>query len=96
MNLLRGECLLLLKFNFRLHRYCNQYVDKDALIYLILANEMLHELHPDIVTIAEDVSCSLSLSKLFCLYFDVDFVILKLFSYYCIGHILSRIMRVNN
>ena len=39
------------------YRYCNQYVDKDALIYLILANEMLHELHPDIITIAEDVSC---------------------------------------
>lgn len=38
-------------------RYCNQYVDKDALIYLVLANEMLHELHPDIITIAEDVSC---------------------------------------
>ena len=37
-------------------RYCNQYVDKDALIYLILANEMLHDLHPDIITIAEDVS----------------------------------------
>ncbi|XP_072984294.1 1,4-alpha-glucan-branching enzyme 3, chloroplastic/amyloplastic isoform X2 [Typha latifolia] len=36
--------------------YCNQYVDKDALIYLILANEMLHELHPDIITIAEDVT----------------------------------------
>lgn len=37
-------------------RYCNQYVDKDALLYLILANEMLHELYPDIITIAEDVS----------------------------------------
>jgi 1,4-alpha-glucan branching enzyme len=34
----------------------NQYVDKDALIYLILANEMLHRLHPDIVTIAEDAT----------------------------------------
>lgn len=37
-------------------RFCNQYVDKDALTYLILANEMLHELNPDIITIAEDVS----------------------------------------
>lgn len=36
-------------------RYCNQYVDKDALLYLILANEILHALHPDIITIAEDV-----------------------------------------
>uniref|UniRef100_A0A0D9WR34 1,4-alpha-glucan branching enzyme n=1 Tax=Leersia perrieri TaxID=77586 RepID=A0A0D9WR34_9ORYZ len=36
--------------------YYNQYIDKDALIYLILANEMLHELHPDIITIAEDAT----------------------------------------
>lgn len=36
-------------------RYCNS-VDKDALLYLILANEILHALHPNIVTIAEDVS----------------------------------------
>ncbi|CAM6108889.1 unnamed protein product [Calypogeia fissa] len=36
--------------------YCNQYVDKDAQIYLMLANEMLHQLKPDIVTIAEDVT----------------------------------------
>ncbi|KAG6479914.1 hypothetical protein ZIOFF_063390 [Zingiber officinale] len=36
--------------------YCNQYVDKDALIYLTLANEMLHELYPDIITIAEDAT----------------------------------------
>lgn len=37
-------------------RYYNQYVDKDALLYLILANEILHVLHPNIITIAEDVS----------------------------------------
>lgn len=36
--------------------YCNQYVDRDALMYLILANEILHVLHPNIITIAEDVS----------------------------------------
>uniref|UniRef100_A0A0E0HQV4 1,4-alpha-glucan branching enzyme n=1 Tax=Oryza nivara TaxID=4536 RepID=A0A0E0HQV4_ORYNI len=36
--------------------YYNQYVDEDALIYLIIANEMLHELHPDIITIAEDAT----------------------------------------
>jgi 1,4-alpha-glucan branching enzyme len=35
--------------------YCNQHVDKDAFLYLILANELLHTLHPDIITIAEDV-----------------------------------------
>ncbi|RLM54623.1 1,4-alpha-glucan-branching enzyme 3, chloroplastic/amyloplastic [Panicum miliaceum] len=39
-----------------MEEYCNQYVDKDALIYLILANEMLHDLHPDIITIAEDAT----------------------------------------
>ncbi|KAG9447619.1 hypothetical protein H6P81_013747 [Aristolochia fimbriata] len=43
-------------FTGDLEEYCNQYVDKDALMYLILANEMLHELHPNIVTIAEDVT----------------------------------------
>lgn len=36
--------------------FCNQYVDRDALMYLILANEILHVLHPNIITIAEDVS----------------------------------------
>lgn len=45
--------LKLSAFSFR---YCNQYVDKEALLYLMLANEMLHELHPEIITIAEDVS----------------------------------------
>ncbi|KAH9651982.1 SBE3 [Citrus sinensis] len=39
-----------------LNWYCNQYVDKDALLYLILANEILHALHPNIITIAEDAT----------------------------------------
>lgn len=43
-------------FTGDLEEYCNQYVDKDALIYLILANEMLHHLHPNIITIAEDAT----------------------------------------
>ncbi|CAN6195153.1 unnamed protein product [Urochloa humidicola] len=43
-------------FTGAMEEYCNQYVDKDALIYLILANEMLHDLHPDIITIAEDAT----------------------------------------
>lgn len=43
-------------FTGSLEEYCNQYVDRDALIYLILANEMLHELHPDVITIAEDAT----------------------------------------
>ncbi|KAH0987226.1 hypothetical protein GBA52_014403 [Prunus armeniaca] len=43
-------------FTGDLEEYCNQYVDKDALLYLILANEILHALHPDIITIAEDAT----------------------------------------
>ncbi|CAL9763024.1 unnamed protein product [Musa acuminata subsp. burmannicoides] len=43
-------------FTGDIEEYCNQYVDKDALLYLILANEMLHELYPDIITIAEDAT----------------------------------------
>ncbi|XP_010252481.1 PREDICTED: 1,4-alpha-glucan-branching enzyme 3, chloroplastic/amyloplastic [Nelumbo nucifera] len=43
-------------FTGDMEEYCNQYVDKDALIYLILANEILHELHPGIITIAEDAT----------------------------------------
>ncbi|KAI8557559.1 hypothetical protein RHMOL_Rhmol04G0020000 [Rhododendron molle] len=39
-----------------MEEYCNQYVDKDALMYLILANEILHALHPKIITIAEDAT----------------------------------------
>eukprot|EP00249_Psilotum_nudum_P012295 c23704_g1_i1 orf=313-3174(-) len=34
--------------------YCNQYVDREAQLYLILANEMLHQLNQNIITIAED------------------------------------------
>ncbi|XP_020088911.1 1,4-alpha-glucan-branching enzyme 3, chloroplastic/amyloplastic-like [Ananas comosus] len=43
-------------FTGAMEEFCNQYVDKDALTYLILANEMLHELNPDIITIAEDAT----------------------------------------
>ncbi|KAK4491739.1 hypothetical protein RD792_002514 [Penstemon davidsonii] len=43
-------------FTGDVEEYCNQYVDKDALLYLILANDILHVLHPNIVTIAEDVT----------------------------------------
>ncbi|KAL3851188.1 hypothetical protein ACJIZ3_013070 [Penstemon smallii] len=43
-------------FTGDIEEYCNQYVDKDALLYLILANDILHVLHPNIVTIAEDVT----------------------------------------
>ncbi|GMN51639.1 hypothetical protein TIFTF001_020786 [Ficus carica] len=43
-------------FTGDLEEYCNQYVDRDALLYLILANEILHGLHPNIITIAEDAT----------------------------------------
>jgi 1,4-alpha-glucan branching enzyme len=36
--------------------YFNEEVDEDALIYLALANKLIHQLRPDAVTIAEDVS----------------------------------------
>jgi 1,4-alpha-glucan branching enzyme len=31
-------------------------VDEEGVVYLMLANEMLHQLYPDAITIAEDVS----------------------------------------
>ncbi|SLM29506.1 1,4-alpha-glucan-branching enzyme [Desulfamplus magnetovallimortis] len=36
--------------------YFDQSVDEEALVYLALANVMIHKLNPDAVTIAEDVS----------------------------------------
>jgi len=36
--------------------YFDNSVDEDALTYLTLANRMIHELRPDAVTVAEDVS----------------------------------------
>ncbi|XP_072085183.1 1,4-alpha-glucan-branching enzyme 3, chloroplastic/amyloplastic-like [Arachis hypogaea] len=43
-------------FTGDLEEYCNQYVDRDAQLYLILANEILHALYPNIITIAEDAT----------------------------------------
>jgi len=37
-------------------RYFGDTVDEDALAYLTLANEVIHDVRPDAVTIAEDVS----------------------------------------
>ncbi|CAN0900967.1 1,4-alpha-glucan-branching enzyme 3, chloroplastic/amyloplastic [Linum grandiflorum] len=48
-------------FTGDLEEYCNQYVDKEALQYLMFANELLHVLHPNIITIAEDVVHFISL-----------------------------------
>lgn len=46
------------------HEYFNMDVDMDALVYLMLANKMLHETYPFVITIAEDVSGMPSLCRL--------------------------------
>ncbi|OQD60637.1 hypothetical protein PENPOL_c021G00880 [Penicillium polonicum] len=38
------------------HEYFGPSVDEEGVTYLTLANEMLHELYPDCITVAEDVS----------------------------------------
>lgn len=38
------------------HEYFGESADTEALVYLMLANDMLHKLYPNILTIAEDVS----------------------------------------
>ncbi|KDQ09949.1 glycoside hydrolase family 13 protein [Botryobasidium botryosum FD-172 SS1] len=38
------------------HEYFGPGVDIDAVVYLMLANDLLHELYPNVITIAEDVS----------------------------------------
>ncbi|KAL6915816.1 hypothetical protein ACHAPO_005275 [Fusarium lateritium] len=38
------------------HEYFGPDVDEEAVVYMMLANEMLHQLYPEIITIAEDVS----------------------------------------
>ena len=38
------------------HEYFGPAVDEDGVVYLMLANEMLHTMYPQCITIAEDVS----------------------------------------
>ncbi|KAI2464292.1 carbohydrate-binding module family 48 [Annulohypoxylon bovei var. microspora] len=38
------------------HEYFGSEVDEEAVVYLMIANEMLHDLYPESITIAEDVS----------------------------------------
>ncbi|KAJ4127264.1 alpha-1,4-glucan branching enzyme [Fusarium equiseti] len=38
------------------HEYFGADVDEEAVVYMMLANEMLHQLYPEVITIAEDVS----------------------------------------
>ncbi|XP_049851511.1 LOW QUALITY PROTEIN: 1,4-alpha-glucan-branching enzyme-like [Schistocerca gregaria] len=40
----------------RYDEYFGPIVDQDAMVYLMLANDMLHSLHPNILTLAEEVS----------------------------------------
>ncbi|KAG6030591.1 1,4-alpha-glucan-branching enzyme [Claviceps citrina] len=38
------------------HEYFGSDVDEEAVAYLMIANQMLHSLYPDVITVAEDVS----------------------------------------
>lgn len=38
------------------HEYFGDSVDNEALVYLMLANRIMKELHPNVITISEDVS----------------------------------------
>ncbi|KAJ5855631.1 Alpha-amylase C-terminal all beta [Penicillium soppii] len=38
------------------HEYFGPAVDEEGVTYLTLANQMLHDLYPDVITVAEDVS----------------------------------------
>ncbi|GAA5860265.1 hypothetical protein JCM8547_003447 [Rhodosporidiobolus lusitaniae] len=38
------------------HEYFGEGVDQEAVVYLMIANTMLHKLYPNVITIAEDVS----------------------------------------
>ncbi|KAF8929225.1 alpha-1,4-glucan branching enzyme, partial [Haplosporangium gracile] len=43
-------------FSGNYHEYFGDTVDLEAVVYLMLANDMLHKLYPESITIAEDVS----------------------------------------
>ncbi|KAG9066326.1 alpha-1,4-glucan branching enzyme [Linnemannia hyalina] len=43
-------------FSGNYHEYFGEGVDSEAVAYLMVANDMLHDLYPDCITIAEDVS----------------------------------------
>ncbi|CAE7232917.1 unnamed protein product [Rhizoctonia solani] len=38
------------------HEYFGAGADNEAVVYLMIANDMLHQLYPEVITIAEDVS----------------------------------------
>ncbi|WIA28178.1 hypothetical protein OEZ86_010746 [Tetradesmus obliquus] len=43
-------------FSGHYHEYFGPQADVEACVYLMMANEVIHKLHPDAITIAEDVS----------------------------------------
>lgn len=43
-------------FTGNYHEYFGMATDQEAMVYMMLANDMLHSLYPDVITIAEDVS----------------------------------------
>ncbi|KAF8165548.1 glycoside hydrolase family 13 protein [Crassisporium funariophilum] len=45
------------------HEYFGDGADEEGIVYLMLANEAMHELYPSVITIAEDVSGMPLLSK---------------------------------
>jgi len=43
-------------FTGNYHEYFNDDVEIETLVYMMLANELVHSIYPDAITIAEDVS----------------------------------------
>ena len=43
-------------FDGSLHEYFSEWTDMDAIVYLMLANTLVHRLGKRVITIAEDVS----------------------------------------
>ena len=48
------------------HKYFNMNLDSDAVVYMVLANKMLHDTYPFVITIAEDVSGMPTLCRCVC------------------------------
>lgn len=38
------------------HDYFGPHADEEAIVYLMLANTLVHQVYPDAITVAEDVS----------------------------------------
>lgn len=45
------------------HEYFNHDAEIETLVYMMLANELIHQIYPDAITIAEDVSGYPTLSR---------------------------------